>query len=94
MDDSCSIASYEEIGPANKPFRQGSGFSDEEQNVRKLRDLVDKSTINDGAAGELAKDEVPDICYVLQYKGWGGKVIDGWSSYFLPVYRIFNSLLI
>ncbi|XDG08691.1 hypothetical protein ABKA04_008306 [Annulohypoxylon sp. FPYF3050] len=76
MDDSCSIASYEEIGPANKPFRQGSGFSDEEQNVRKLRDLVDKSTINDGAAGELAKDEVPDICYVLQYKGWGGKVID------------------
>ncbi|KAI1091799.1 P-loop containing nucleoside triphosphate hydrolase protein [Rostrohypoxylon terebratum] len=75
MDDTCSIASYEEIGPSNKPFGQGSGFSDEEQNIQKLRDLVDKTAI-DGASGGLAKEEVPDICYILQYRGRAGKVID------------------
>ncbi|KAI1209772.1 P-loop containing nucleoside triphosphate hydrolase protein [Annulohypoxylon truncatum] len=76
MDDTSSTASFEEISPSNKPFGQGSGFNDEDKNIQKLRALVEKSAIDDSAASELAEDEVPDVCYVLQYKGWGGKVID------------------
>ncbi|KAI2465143.1 P-loop containing nucleoside triphosphate hydrolase protein [Annulohypoxylon bovei var. microspora] len=76
MDDASSIASFEEIGPSNKPFGQGSGLSDEDKNIRKLRALVARSAANGGVASELSEDEVPDICYVLQYKGWGGKLID------------------
>ncbi|KAI0881424.1 P-loop containing nucleoside triphosphate hydrolase protein [Annulohypoxylon maeteangense] len=76
MDDTSSTASFEEIGPSIKPFEPSSEFSDEDKNVRKLRALVEKSVINDGTSGGLAEDEVPDVCYVLQYKGWGGKLID------------------
>ncbi|KAI1454557.1 P-loop containing nucleoside triphosphate hydrolase protein [Annulohypoxylon moriforme] len=76
MDDASSTASFEEIGTSNKLFGQGPGFNDEDKNVQKLRALVAKSAADDGQANELAEDEVPDICYVLQYKGWGGKLID------------------
>ncbi|OTA87891.1 hypothetical protein M434DRAFT_399297 [Hypoxylon sp. CO27-5] len=75
MDETSSIASFEEIGPSGRPFGQGFA-SNEDRNVEKLRALVAKSSINGGAARELAEDEVPDVCYVLQYKGWGGKLID------------------
>ncbi|KAI1097078.1 hypothetical protein F4804DRAFT_219122, partial [Jackrogersella minutella] len=76
MSDSSSIASFEDIGPAGKPFGQGFGSTDEDKNIEKLRALVARSTANGGAARELSEDEVPDVCYVLQYKGWGGKLID------------------
>ncbi|KAI1772594.1 P-loop containing nucleoside triphosphate hydrolase protein [Hypoxylon cercidicola] len=76
MDDASSIASYEEIGPSNREFGYGFGSSDEDKNVEKLKALIAKSAANGGAAKELAEDEVPNVCYVLQYKGWGGKLID------------------
>lgn len=75
MDETSSTASFEEIGPSGRPFGQGFG-SNQDQYVDKLIALVTKSSINGGAARELAEDEVPDVCYVLQYKGWGGKLID------------------
>ncbi|KAI1138283.1 P-loop containing nucleoside triphosphate hydrolase protein [Hypoxylon sp. FL0543] len=79
MDETSSIASFEEIGPSGRPFGQGFGpslGSNQDKNVEQLRALVAKSSINGGAERELAEDEVPDVCYVLQYKGWGGKLID------------------
>ncbi|KAI0839056.1 P-loop containing nucleoside triphosphate hydrolase protein [Hypoxylon sp. FL0890] len=79
MDETSSTASFEEIGPSGRPFGQGFGpsfGSSEDRNVEKLRALVAKSSVNGGADRELAEDEVPDVCYVLQYKGWGGKLID------------------
>ncbi|KAI1407577.1 P-loop containing nucleoside triphosphate hydrolase protein [Hypoxylon sp. FL1857] len=79
MDETNSIASFEEIGPSGKPPRQGfvHGFdSHEDKDIEKLRALVARSSGNGGAARELGDGEVPDVCYVLQYKGWGGKLID------------------
>ncbi|KAK8061615.1 P-loop containing nucleoside triphosphate hydrolase protein [Apiospora phragmitis] len=79
MDDTSdtdSIASYEEIHP--RPQGQGQdGIGGlklkEERNVERLKSLI----LKDGEANtELAEGEVPDICYVLQYKGVGGRVYD------------------
>ncbi|XXH03012.1 hypothetical protein Hte_009402 [Hypoxylon texense] len=76
MDDASSIASYEEIGPSNRGFDQGFGPSEEDKHVERLKALIAKSAANGDVAKELAEDEVPNVCYVLQYKGWGGKLID------------------
>ncbi|KAI1758918.1 P-loop containing nucleoside triphosphate hydrolase protein [Hypoxylon sp. FL1150] len=78
MDDTSSIASYEEIGPENRGFgfEKGLGPNDEEKHVEKLRALIAKSTVINEATKELAEDEVPSVTYVLQYKGWGGRLID------------------
>lgn len=75
--DTDSIASYEEIYP-RPPGQEQEGIGGfklkEERNVEKLRSLI----LKDGQAGTELKDgEVPDICYVLQYKGFGGRVYDG-----------------
>lgn len=76
MDDSSSTASFEEIGPSNNPFGKGFDPTEEDKNVEKLKALIAKSAANAGAPRELDEDETPEICYVLQYKGWGGKPID------------------
>ena len=88
MDDASSTASFEVINASNRPTGQNAPvigppvFSDEDKNIQKLRALVAKATVSDDTASGLAEDEVPDVCYVLQYKGWGGKLIDG--SYPIP----------
>ncbi|KAK8016738.1 ATPase [Apiospora rasikravindrae] len=86
MDDASdtdSIASYEEIHPRPQAQAQaqpqalvegiGAFKLKEERNVEKLRSLV----LKDGEANTaLAEGDVPDICYVLQYKGFAGRVYD------------------
>ncbi|KAI1500145.1 P-loop containing nucleoside triphosphate hydrolase protein [Biscogniauxia marginata] len=73
MSDSSSTASFEDIGPSSNVFE----FKlPEELNIEKLKALVDKSAPNGTAAQELPEDEVPDVCYVLQYRGLGGKLVD------------------
>ncbi|KAK8071924.1 ATPase [Apiospora saccharicola] len=80
MDDNSdtdSIASYEEIYPRPPGGQEQQGIGafklKEERNVEKLRSLI----LKDGQAGtELKESEVPEICYVLQYKGFGGRVYD------------------
>ncbi|KAK8009118.1 hypothetical protein PG991_011669 [Apiospora marii] len=79
MDDNSdtdSIASYEEIYP-RPPGQEQKGIDGfklkEERNVEKLRSLVLKEGL---ASSELKEGEVPDICYVLQYKGFGGRIYD------------------
>ncbi|KAI1375462.1 P-loop containing nucleoside triphosphate hydrolase protein [Hypoxylon crocopeplum] len=90
MDDDSSIASFEEIGTSNRVLGQGfgpgfgqcfgqgfgQGFapSGEDINIKKLKSLIAKSATNGDKATELAEDEVPDVCYVLQYKEPGGKL--------------------
>ncbi|KAK8075450.1 hypothetical protein PG997_010113 [Apiospora hydei] len=78
MDDASdtdSVVSYEEINPRPKSQAQegiGAFKLKEERNIEKLRSLV----LKDGEAStELAEGDVPDICYVLQYKGIGGRVL-------------------
>lgn len=72
MDDNSSIASFEEVAnPSYEGFK-----TSEEKNIELLKALVSRSAANGGPAKELADDEVPDVCYVLQYKGWGGKLVD------------------
>ncbi|KAK7757947.1 hypothetical protein SLS62_000325 [Diatrype stigma] len=72
MDDSSSIASFEEVTrPSVESFK-----TTEEKNVELLKALVSRSAENGAAVKGLAEDEVLDVCYVLQYKGWGGKLID------------------
>ncbi|KAK7999632.1 ATPase [Apiospora arundinis] len=79
MDDSSdsdSIASYEEIHSRRKDKDQegiGAFKLKEERNIEKLRDLVLKDRDTNT---ELPEGEVPDICYVLQYKGLGGRLHD------------------
>ncbi|KAI0377552.1 P-loop containing nucleoside triphosphate hydrolase protein [Hypomontagnella monticulosa] len=75
MDDNSSIASFEEIGPS-KPLGVGFRSSEEDKNVEKLKAMIAKSASNGGTAKELSEGEIPDVCYVLQYKGWDGKLID------------------
>ncbi|KAK7961975.1 ATPase [Apiospora aurea] len=79
MDDASdtdSVVSYEEINPRPKSQAQegiGAFKLKEERNIEKLRSLV----LQNGEANtELAEGDVPDICYVLQYKGIGGRVHD------------------
>ncbi|KAI0598477.1 P-loop containing nucleoside triphosphate hydrolase protein [Biscogniauxia sp. FL1348] len=81
MDDSSSIGSFEEINhsPISNKSTHSSPFqwkSSEEKNIEKLKCLIAKSGAKGKAARELVEDEVPDVCYVLQYKGWGGKLVD------------------
>ncbi|KAI1657575.1 P-loop containing nucleoside triphosphate hydrolase protein [Daldinia decipiens] len=71
MDDNSSVASFEEIGPSGKVVGLG-----EDKDIEKLRALVAKAVVNNGAATEITDDEVPDICYVLQYKALGGKLVN------------------
>ncbi|KAI0106616.1 hypothetical protein F4814DRAFT_451830 [Daldinia grandis] len=71
MDENNSIASFEDIGPSSQVL----GL-DKDKSIEKLRALVAKSDINGGAATEIIGDEVPDICYVLQYKAFVGKFVD------------------
>ncbi|KAF3057150.1 putative ATPase protein [Daldinia childiae] len=71
MDDNSSVASFEEVGPSGIAIRLG-----DDKNIEKLRALVVKSVVNDGAATEITEDNVPDICYVLQYKALGGKLVN------------------
>ncbi|OTB17221.1 hypothetical protein K445DRAFT_315859 [Daldinia sp. EC12] len=70
MDDSSSVASFEEIGPSHQMLGLG-----EDEHIEKLRALVAKSSVTGGVATDVAEDEVPDIFYVLQYKGFGGKLV-------------------
>lgn len=76
MDDNSSVASFEEISPSGKVFGLG-----EDKNIEKLRALVAKSVVDGGAATEITEDEVPDICYVLQYKAFSGKLVNCKSSH-------------
>ncbi|KAK8104750.1 ATPase [Apiospora kogelbergensis] len=75
--DTDSIVSYEEIHPRRQDQGQQEGIGafklKEERNIERLRNLVlgDKETNT-----ELPEGEVPDICYVLQYKGLGGRLHD------------------
>ncbi|KAI1465295.1 P-loop containing nucleoside triphosphate hydrolase protein [Daldinia caldariorum] len=70
MDDSSSMASFEEIGSCHRALGLG-----EDKNTEKLKTLVAKSAANGTTATDVAEDEVSDICYVLQYKGFGGKLV-------------------
>ncbi|KAI5921080.1 P-loop containing nucleoside triphosphate hydrolase protein [Camillea tinctor] len=81
MDDSSSIDSFEEINhsPISNKSTNSSPFqwkSSEDKNFEKLKCLIAKSAAKGNVARELVEDEVPDVCYVLQYKGWGGKLVD------------------
>ncbi|KAI1492700.1 P-loop containing nucleoside triphosphate hydrolase protein [Biscogniauxia mediterranea] len=81
MDDSSSIGSFEEINhsPISSKSTNSSPFqwkSSEEKNIEKIKCLISKSAASGKAIRELVEDEVPDVCYVLQYKGWGGKLVD------------------
>ncbi|KAI2604300.1 P-loop containing nucleoside triphosphate hydrolase protein [Hypoxylon fragiforme] len=70
-DDISSFNSFEEIEPLPAACQD-----DEYNNIEKLKALVARSAANGDAATELVEDEVPDICYILQYKGWLGKLSD------------------
>ncbi|RYO76570.1 hypothetical protein DL766_005482 [Monosporascus sp. MC13-8B] len=72
MDDNCSVTSFEEL---DKPSH-GGFESSEERNIERLKALIARSAASGGSARELADNEVPDVCYVLQYKGWNGKHVD------------------
>ncbi|RYP65441.1 hypothetical protein DL771_008313 [Monosporascus sp. 5C6A] len=72
-DDNCSVTSFEEL---DRPSHEGSKSS-EERHIERLKALIAKSVASGSAARELADNEVPDVCYVLQYKGWDGKPVDG-----------------
>ncbi|RYP00792.1 hypothetical protein DL764_006396 [Monosporascus ibericus] len=73
MDDNCSVTSFEEVGkPSHEDFK-----SSEERNIERLKALIARSAASGSTARELADDEVPDVCYVLQYQGWAGKPVDG-----------------
>ncbi|KAI1077613.1 P-loop containing nucleoside triphosphate hydrolase protein [Whalleya microplaca] len=77
MDDNSSIASFEEIGPSYKDAKSNVDFKfNEEANIERLKTFIAKSAARDNIARELDADEIPDVCYVLQYKGWGGKIVD------------------
>ena len=70
MSDTSSIASFEELSePQVEAFQ-----TNEERKVERLRALVSRSAGNGGPARQLADDETPDVCYILQYKSWGGKL--------------------
>lgn len=75
-DDTSSVDSFEEVpSPPAEELRPG-----EEKNIELLRDLVLKQTTYGGdgdAKKELEDEEAPDVCYVLQYRGMGGKLVDG-----------------
>lgn len=85
--DTDSIASYEEIHSRRQDQGQQEGIGafklKEERNIERLRNLVlgDKETNT-----ELPEGEVPDICYVLQYKGLGGRLHDG-----KPIFKLQSS---
>ncbi|KAI1801168.1 P-loop containing nucleoside triphosphate hydrolase protein [Daldinia bambusicola] len=70
MDDSSSVASFEEVSSYHKT----PGLS-EDENIAKLKALVAKSAANGAAATDIDEDEVSDIWYVLQYRGFGGKLV-------------------
>ncbi|RYP41887.1 hypothetical protein DL767_000716 [Monosporascus sp. MG133] len=72
MDDNCSVTSFEEV---DKPSPEGFKPS-EERDIKRLKALIAKSAPSGSTARELAENEVPDVCYVLQYKGWSGKPVD------------------
>ncbi|RYP71740.1 hypothetical protein DL769_004629 [Monosporascus sp. CRB-8-3] len=73
VDDNCSVTSFEEV---DKPSPEGFKSS-EERKIERLKALIAKSAASGSTARELADNEVPDVCYVLQYKGWSGKLVDG-----------------
>lgn len=73
MSDTSSTASFEEL---SDPHVIDAFQTNEERNVERLKTLVSRSVENGVPARQLADDENPDVCYVLQYKGWGGKLID------------------
>ncbi|RYP72646.1 hypothetical protein DL770_007933 [Monosporascus sp. CRB-9-2] len=71
MDDNCSVTSFEEVdNPSPEGFK-----SSEERNIERLKALIARSAASGSMARELADNEVPDVCYVLQYKGWSGKPV-------------------
>ncbi|KAI0000717.1 P-loop containing nucleoside triphosphate hydrolase protein [Xylariaceae sp. FL0662B] len=77
MDDNSSIASFEDIGPSDGRVKPTIRFkSSEETNIEKLKSLIAKSAAKGDIARELTVDEVPDVCYVLRHKGWGGNLVD------------------
>ncbi|KAI0178526.1 P-loop containing nucleoside triphosphate hydrolase protein [Hypoxylon sp. FL1284] len=76
MDDTSSVASFEKIGPSRRGPNQGFGHPEDVKHVEKLKALVARSAANGGAAKELAEDDVTDVCYVLQYRGWDGRLTD------------------
>ncbi|KAH9892041.1 P-loop containing nucleoside triphosphate hydrolase protein [Xylariomycetidae sp. FL2044] len=71
MDDNISVTSYEDISPP-RPDRKVA----DETGLDKLKALIARSAANGDSAEGLIPDEVPDVCYVLQYQGWGGKIVD------------------
>ena len=87
--DTSSIASYEEIHPRREGQGQQEGIGafklKEERDIERIRHLVlgDKETNT-----ELPEGDVPDICYVLQYKGIGGRLHDGkFIQYLIPNHK-------
>ncbi|KAI8623755.1 hypothetical protein F5Y19DRAFT_468299 [Xylariaceae sp. FL1651] len=57
MDDTSSTASFEDIGPSS-------------DTAQLFKDAIANRAVDDAISPELAKDEVPDVCYVLQYRDY------------------------
>ena len=79
MSDTSSIVSFEEV---SDPHVFNGFHTTEERNVERLRAMVSRSAENGSSARKLSDGESPDVCYVLQYKGLGGKLIDSELSCF------------
>ncbi|RYP49565.1 hypothetical protein DL768_004767 [Monosporascus sp. mg162] len=72
MDDNCSVTSFEEVDNPSP----GGIRSREEKNIERLKALIARSAASGSTARELADNEVPDVCYVVQYKGRRGKLVE------------------
>lgn len=73
MSDTSSVVSFEEL---SDPHISNGYHMSEERTVERLKTMVSRSAENGSSARQLAADENPEVCYVLQYKGFGGKLID------------------
>ncbi len=58
MEDTSSIASFEDIAPSTDHIQ-------------------DELLVDTSSSADLADDDVPDVCYVLQYKEVGKGLVEG-----------------
>ncbi|TGJ75550.1 hypothetical protein E0Z10_g10983, partial [Xylaria hypoxylon] len=70
MDDTNSIASFEEISPSNESIHGVSQPHPSSENA--LAGMI----IDTSSSVDLVDDDVPDICYVLQYKKFGKGLVE------------------
>jgi len=75
MDDNSSIASFEEVSQPNTLSRRRVDREGLREDLRERARA--RLGIQTSASPDLSDDEVPDVCYVLQYKEFGSKVAEG-----------------